>query len=140
MKQLVEFLTESITPKKVIFVVIKPGFLDKTQEILEIYKEHGWKLEMSTIKQLISKESAELYKIHKKESFYKDLCAYMASGLTRAIIFSKETNDDEFEEATKIKDIIRKKWGESEMRNVVHSSDSKEHMVDESKIYFNVRL
>lgn len=137
MKGLKEFLLESAEPDKKIFVVIKPGFLDKTQEILNIYKDEGWVLKFSTIKKLLLSEARELYKIHKKQDFYKDLCDYMSSGVTRAMIFTKETNQDEFKEATRIKDSIREKWGESDMRNVVHSSDSKENMEREAGIYFS---
>lgn len=136
MKDLKEFLLESAKPNKKIFVVIKPGFLDKAQEILDIYKNEGWTLKFSTIKQLLLSEAKELYKVHKKQDFYKDLCDYMSSEVTRAMVFTKETNKDEFKEATRIKDVIRDKWGESDMRNVVHSSDSKENMEHEAGIYF----
>lgn len=136
MKDLKEFLLESINPNKKIFVVIKPGFLDKAQEILDMYKDEGWSLKFSTIKQLLPSEAKELYKVHKKQDFYKDLCDYMSSSITRALIFTKETNNDEFKEATRIKDEIREKWGESDMRNVVHSSDSLENMEHEAGIYF----
>lgn len=136
MKDLKEFLLENTNPDKKIFVVIKPGFLDKSQEILDIYKDEGWTLKFATIKQLLLSEAKELYKVHKKQDFYKDLCDYMSSDVTRAMIFTKETNKDEFKEATRIKDVIRDKWGESDMRNVVHSSDSKENMEHEAGIYF----
>ena len=136
MKDLKEFLLESTEHDKKIFVVIKPGFLDKAQEILDIYKDEGWTLKFSTIKQLLLSEARELYKVHKKQDFYKDLCDYMSSGITRAMIFTKETNKDEFKEASRIKDEIREKWGESDMKNVVHSSDSKENMEHEAGIYF----
>ena len=136
MKDLKEFLLENTNPDKKIFVVIKPGFLDKSQEILDIYKDEGWTLKFATIKQLLLSEAKELYKVHKKQDFYKDLCDYMSSDVTRAMIFTKETNKDEFKEATRIKDVIRDKWGESDMRNVVHSSDSKENMGHEAGIYF----
>ena len=138
MKSLKESLMESIEPTKKIFVVIKPGFLDKSQDIINIYKEEGWQLVTTTVKQLLLAEAKKLYKVHKKEDFYKDLCDYMASGLTRAMIFSKATTDDEFKEATRIKDGIREKYGESDMRNVAHSSDSLEHMKDEASIYFGI--
>lgn len=136
MKNLKEYITEGINSHKKIFVVIKPGFLDKTSDILDIYKENGWKLEFTTIKQLMPEEAKKLYAIHKKKDFYKPLCEYMSSDITRAFIFTKETNDDEFKEASSIKDEIREKWGESDMRNVVHSSDSKENFEKESSIYF----
>lgn len=136
MKNLKEYITEGINSRKNIFVVIKPGFLDKTSDILDIYKENGWKLKYTTIKQLMLEEAKKLYSIHKKKDFYKPLCEYMSSSITRALIFTKETNDDEFKEASRIKDEIREKWGESDMRNVVHSSDSKENMDHEAGIYF----
>lgn len=136
MKNLKEYITEGFNSHKKIFVVIKPGFLDKAQEILDMYKDEGWTLKFSTIKQLLLSEAKELYKVHKKQDFYKDLCDYMSSGVTRAMIFTKETNKDEFKEASRIKDEIREKWGESDMKNVVHSSDSKENMEHEAGIYF----
>lgn len=136
MKDLKEFLLESTKTDKKIFVVIKPGFIDKTSDILDVYKENGWELKFTTIKQLIPEEARKLYAIHKKEDFYKPLCEYMSSDITRAFIFTKETNDDEFKEASRIKDEIREKWGESDMRNVVHSSDSKENFEKEASIYF----
>lgn len=135
MKTLFDYITESANLKK-IFVVIKPGFLDKTQDILNIYKDEGWELESMKVKQLTLKEAKELYKVHKKESFYKELCEYMCSDITRGLLFCKNTNNDEFEEATKIKNMIREKYGESDMRNVVHSSDSMENMKHEASIYF----
>ena len=132
-----DFLNESLAPTKKIFVVIKPGFLDKSQDIINIYNEEGWQLVTTTVKQLLLEEAKKLYKVHKKEDFYKDLCDYMASGLTRAMIFSKATTDDEFKDATRIKDIVREKYGESDMRNAVHSSDSLEHMKEEAGVYFS---
>ena len=136
MKNLKEYITEGLNSHKEIFVVIKPGFLDKTSDILDVYKENGWELEFTTIKQLMPEEARKLYAIHKKKDFYKPLCEYMSSDITRAFIFTKETNDDEFKEASRIKDEIREKWGESDMRNVVHSSDSKENFEKEASIYF----
>ena len=136
MKNLKEYITEGINSHKKIFVVIKPCFLDKTSDILDIYKKNGWKLKFTTIKQLMPEEARKLYVIHKKKDFYKPLCEYMSSGITRAFIFTKEMTGDEFKEASRIKDEIREKWGESDMRNVVHSSDSKENMDREAGIYF----
>lgn len=136
MKNLKEYITEGINSHKKIFVVIKPGFLDKTSDILDVYKENGWKLKFTTIKQLMPEEAKRLYAIHKKEDFYKPLCEYMSSDITRAFIFTKEMTGDEFKEASSIKDEIREKWGESDMRNVVHSSDSKENFEKEASIYF----
>lgn len=123
---------------KSIFVIIKPGFLPLCSKILQIFEEKGWNISQLRTKQLLLSEARALYSIHKNEDFYDDLCKYMSSGLTMAFIFSKNNaTGDIFEETGKIKDIIRKKWGESDMRNVIHSSDSLEHMNKEAPIYFS---
>ena len=123
---------------KSIFVIIKPGFLPLCSKILQIFEEKGWNISQLRTKQLLLSEARTLYSIHKNEDFYDDLCKYMSSGLTMAFIFSKDNaTGDVFEETGNIKDIIRKKWGESDMRNVIHSSDSLEHMNKEASIYFS---
>ena len=60
MKDLKDYINESIGERKKIFVVIKPGFLDKTSDILDVYKENGWELEFTTIKQLMPEEARKL--------------------------------------------------------------------------------
>lgn len=139
MKTLRQHLIQTIPNYKSIFVVIKPGFLNIADEIIKYYKKHGWCIEKTIAKKLTIDEAKELYKVHAEESFYEDLCNYMSSDISRAFIFYKISNlkTDTFEEATILKDEIRKKWGESDMRNVVHSSDSQENMDHESAIYFN---
>lgn len=121
-----------------IFTVIKPGFLHRAKNIIEIFQKSGWEVSKLRTKQLLRKEANKLYEVHKKESFYNDLCKYMSSGPSLAIIFTRDklNNDKIYKEVSEIKDSIRKKWGESEMRNVLHSSDSYEHMLKEMSIYF----
>lgn len=121
-----------------IFTVIKPGFLHHAKNIIEIFQKSGWEVSKLRTKQLLRKEANKLYGVHKKESFYNDLCKYMSSGPSLAIIFTRDkpNNDKIYKEVSEVKDSIRKKWGESEMRNVLHSSDSYEHMLKEMSIYF----
>lgn len=121
-----------------IFTVIKPGSLHLAKNIIEIFNKNGWEVSKLRTKQLLRKEADKLYAVHKKESFYNDLCKYMSSGPSMAIIFTRDkpSNDKIYKEVSEIKDRIRKKWGESEMRNVLHSSDSYEHMLKEMSIYF----
>lgn len=122
-----------------IFVVIKPGFLKYAQDIIEQYTDMGWKLKKTRTKQLLLNEAKKLYAVHKKEDFYEDLCKYMSSGESMALIFANKLlkiSDDMFKQTNEIKDIIREKYGESDMRNVVHSSDSYQAMLNESSIYF----
>ena len=64
-------------PMQKIFVIIKPGFLQHSQSIIERFKERGWKVEKTRVKKLLLSEAKSLYKVHKEEDFYKPLCEYM---------------------------------------------------------------
>ena len=92
----------------------------------------------TTTKTLLLQEAKELYKVHKKEPFYEDLCKYMASGPYRAFIFCNPDSKKPFTEVKSIKDEIRKEYGESDMRNVLHSSDSRKAMEHEAPIFFTL--
>lgn len=121
-----------------IFVIVKPGFLKYTQDIIKEFEKNGWNVEKIKTKRLLMSEAKKLYEPHKKEDFFDDLCKYMSSDLTTAILFLKDIpmSKKVFTETGKIKDSIRKKYGESEMRNVLHSSDSLERLQVERGIYF----
>lgn len=139
MESLKEYLTFKSGAQKV-FIIIKPGFLQYTENIMETLKDAGWVVDRTIVKKLLSQESKKLYEVHKKESFYEDLCNYMSSDISRACILKKIGSklDDPFETIAKIKDNIRTEYGESDMRNVMHSSDSYESMVHEASVYFNL--
>lgn len=139
MESLKEYLTFKFGTQKV-FIIIKPGFLQYTENIMEILKDAGWVVDRTIVKKLLPQESKKLYEVHKKESFYEDLCNYMSSDISRACILKKIGSklDDPFETIAKIKDNIRTEYGESDMRNVMHSSDSYESMVHEASVYFNL--
>lgn len=135
MISLYEYITESLNDK--IFVIIKPGFLNLSDKILEKFTLNGYELYQMKTKKLLLSEAKELYSIHKEEDFYDDLCKYMSSDLSTAIIFKNSNSKNIFEDTKKIKDSIREQYGESDMRNVIHSSDSLSHMINEQSIYFN---
>ena len=139
MKELYESLIVNQSHKEC-FVVIKPGFLDLSQKVVDIFKKHNWSIKNTTIKQLQLDEAKRLYEVHKNESFYKDLCQYMSSGPSRAFIFTKpgKYTKRTFSSVAVIKDMIRDKYGIDDMKNVLHSSDSKENMMKEAKVYFRI--
>lgn len=134
MKTLIEYIAESVSSE--VFVVLKPGALDLAQTVIERFAQDGWKMKKTTTKQLLLSEAKRLYYVHKKEDFYKDLCEYMSSAQSRAFIFTKEGAKDPFKEVAAIKEEIREKYGESEMRNVLHSSDNAKNMAKEMSVYF----
>lgn len=121
-----------------IFIIIKPGFLEKSKDIIEKFEREGWKISKMKTKTLLFSEAKRLYAVHKKEDFYTPLCHYMSSGPSTAIVFSKDApaTDKVFKKVASLKDEIRKQYGESDMRNVMHSSDSAEAMEHEMGIYF----
>lgn len=133
MKQLKVYLTD---PKKdEVFVIIKPGFLKKSGEIMKIIQDEEFELVKTRTKLLTLKEAQTLYNVHKEEEWYKPLCDYMSSDLSLGLLF-KSKDKDPLKKMGEIKDKIREKFGESDMRNVMHSSDSYEHMLEEQCIYF----
>ena len=122
-----------------VFIVIKPGFLNKSQDIIKLFTDEGFRVEGSKLMVLTLGEAKRLYKVHAKEEFYDDLCKYMSSGLSQGVILLP-TEDKEYYDLYKVvdmlKDKVRKLYGKDEMRNAIHGSDSLESMRRESKIYF----
>lgn len=138
MESLTTYLSSNISDpmrKDHVFVIIKPGFYNLSSELFNIFTEHDYKVIKSKTKRLTLDEAKSLYKVHKKEDFYNDLCKYMSSDITMAFILKKKS-DNIFKEFAKLKDEIREKYGESDMRNVLHSSDSYKNFTHESQVYF----
>lgn len=139
MQHLRDLLLESVDDSARIFIIIKPGFLQYSASILKRFAQDGWDIERSKTKLLLLKEARALYRIHKEEGWYKPLCDYMSSGPTEAFILKNKNikmSPAVFDEVKTIKDELREKYGESDMRNVLHSSDSIGHMMTEKSIYF----
>lgn len=139
MKDLKSYLSRISDPlgKNHVLIVLKPGFigLEYTVPIFDLLKENGYKIVKSKTKRLLETEAKELYKVHSQEDFYEDLCKYMSSGLSTAMILYKKS-DNIFKDFEKLKDKIREEYGESDMRNVIHSSDSYKNFTHESQVYF----
>lgn len=144
MKELKSYLMNISDPhskdlmrKNHVLVVIKPGFIgpEFTVPIFDLFKEHGYKIVKTKTKRLLESEAKSLYKVHEKEDFYEDLCKYMSSGLSTAMILYKKS-DNIFKDFETLKDKIREEYGESDMRNVIHSSDSYKNFTHESQVYF----
>ena len=135
MKNLKEYLGEDPLKKNHVLVVIKPGFENLLGTLCELFKQYGYKIVKTKTKRLLLSEAKSLYKVHAKEDFYEDLCKYMSSGLSTAMILYKKS-DNIFKDFEKLKDMIREEYGESDMRNVIHSSDSYKNFTHESQVYF----
>lgn len=125
--------------KKMCFAIIKPGVNSKIyKNILESLIREKFEICGLKSKILTRSEAEGLYRSHQKESFYSDLCKYMASDISTGILLNYQGgHENQFEVLKKLKEQIRKKYKESEMRNVLHSSDSLESFKKESIYYFS---
>lgn len=117
------------------FVILKPGFLDKENMWVEILKNDGWKIIQYERKNIDIDTAKKLYEMHKDKDFYLDLCKYMSSDECVCVSCYKKCKDP-IKEMNKLKEKVRDLWAKSEMRNAMHSSDSKENVRRETKIIF----
>lgn len=136
MKPLFDFLSSAIGYDGLI--VIKPGFEQYQEAIISKFQDAGWRIKRMRTTRLVLEQAHKLYEPHKNEDFYDDLCKYMCSGPCTAIVLTKVYNDlpgDPLKEIAKIKDEIRKEWSESEMRNVIHSTDDPSRLKTEIGVF-----
>lgn len=117
------------------FVILKPEFLKHEQQWLDMLNNNGWQIIQKKKLKLTHDQAEELYKMHKGKDFYKDLCNYMSSDDCICCTCHKDCGDP-IKEMKKLKDKARDGWGKSEMKNVMHSSDSLENVERESKVVF----
>lgn len=115
------------------FIIIKPGFDKYINEIEQLLINKGFSIYKKLTRKLSLDEAMSLYKVHSKEDFYEDLCKYMSSKECTGYILNNRKGND----LLKLKDEIRKKYGKDDMRNTMHSSDSKKNVERESRIFFN---
>lgn len=136
MKKFSTFILEADNIELNGFCILKPEFLDHTDDFIALLKNNDWKI-IQKKKLLLNKEQAkELYSPHKNKDFYKDLCDYMSSGECLCCSCHKDC-DNPIEDMKKLKDKVRENWSKDEMKNGMHSSDSIENVNRESKICFS---
>jgi nucleoside-diphosphate kinase len=125
--------------------IIKPDAVERNleNEIKEMFKNTGFNILKEKKVQIEKSEAEKFYKVHETKPFYKDLCAYLASGPIVVMILEKQnavldnrdlmgaTNPKEAKEGT-----IRKKYGISIDKNSVHGSDSLENAQIEIDFFF----
>ena len=125
--------------------IIKPDAVERNleNEIKEMFKSNGFKIEKEKKIQIEKSEAEIFYKVHETKPFYNDLCSYLSSGPIIVMILEKDnavidnrklmgaTNPKDAEEGT-----IRKKYGISIDKNSVHGSDSIQNAKIEIDFFF----
>lgn len=119
------------------FAILKPGFLTHLDDFQNLLTNNGWKIVQKKRGTLTQEQAEALYKCHKDKPFYGDLCKYMSSGESFCVTCRKEC-DDPIKDMAKLKDRVRDRWGEDEMKNAMHSSDSLANVKAESGVVFGV--
>lgn len=124
-------LKESLKNKE--FVIIKPEFIKYKDEIVDYLLKNGLIISKVLKRTLPLDKALLLYIPHSDKDFYWELCKYMSSGDSIGILLYNPKKVD----VLKLKDDIRKVYGKDEMRNAIHSSDSKKNVKREYNIYFS---
>lgn len=144
MKNLKEYIFEYVSMDKnaKAFTIIKPGFLQYKDKIYDYIVKKGFIMYDHADDLEISLAMAhKIYKIHKDEDWYEDLCKYMSSGPIDAaqwgFDYDKHPGENAIYVMNDIKHHFRDKYGIDEMRNVMHSSDSLENVQKEGSVIFN---
>ena len=151
MKNIIEYIKESIKEetKPIIvknecpvngFAILKPEFTEYEYDFDNLLKNNNWQIIQKVKRTLSLEEAKELYISKKDEKYYNDLCTYMASGDCIAYMLRKEDCKDPIKDLEKIKNKVRKEWGKDEMKNAMHSSDSKENVEREYKLILQKQL
>ena len=132
MKSLIQYIKEVLCEVNG-FCILKPEFLEHEFEFDELLKNNNWQIVQKTKKTLSLPEAQELYISKAKEDYYEDLCIYMASDECIAYMLYKDC-EDPIKDLEKLKNKVRKTWGKDDMKNAMHSSDSKENVEREYKL------
>ena len=132
MKSLIQYIKEVLGEVNG-FCILKPEFLEHEFEFDELLKNNTWQIVQKTKKTLSLPEAQELYISKAKEDYYEDLCIYMASYECIAYMLYKDC-EDPIKDLEKLKNKVRKTWGKDDMKNAMHSSDSKENVEREYKL------
>jgi len=117
------------------FIIIKPGFLSKKDDIFKSLEENDWKIINKKTFKMSHETAEELYEMHKGKDFYSDLCDYMSNGRCICCTCFKDCRSP-VKEMDKLKNELRKKYGKDDMRNTLHSSDSNKNVKREANIIF----
>lgn len=118
------------------FAILKPGFIRHEEDFINLLKNNNWRIIQKKRGVLTQDQAEALYSMHKNKDFYNDLCKYMCSDECLCCACHKDCKNP-IEDMKSIKDKVRDKWGEDEMRNAMHSSDSITNVERESNIVLN---
>jgi len=117
----------------------------ETGKILDSVIENGFKIIALKMYHLTRKEAMKFYEIHSEKAFFQSLIDYMTSGKVIVAVLQKDNAVESFRNLIGATDplkaaegTIRKRFGTSVERNVIHGSDSDENASIESAFFFSM--
>ena len=121
------------------FIIIKPGFLKYTDNIIKDLRRLDFIVIEAKEKTLTKDEAEIIYSCHKGKPFFDKLIRYMTSGPSIGMILLSPYSDRESATETlkQLKDKYRKRYSIDKTHNVMHSSDSYQNALYEAEAFFN---
>ena len=121
------------------FIIIKPGFLKYTDNIIKDLHRLDFVIIESKEKTLAREEAEVIYSVHKGKPFYEELIDYMTSSPCIGMILLSPFSDREspIEALKQLKEKYRKRYSIDKTRNVIHSSDSYQNVIYEAEAFFD---
>ena len=120
------------------FIIIKPGFLKHTDEIIRDLHRRDFVIIEAEEKTLTKEEAETIYSCHKGKAFFDELIRYMSGGPCIGMIVLSPFSDREssIEALKEMKDKYRKRYGIDKTHNVIHTSDSYQSVIHEAEAFF----
>lgn len=127
-------------------ILIKPGAMAHSDEIIEMIKQNGFTILQQRRLQLTAEQVTEFYEDHRSKDFFRALLVYMSSGSIIAMVLSKHkaisawreligpTNSEIARKAEP--NSVRARFGKNGTDNAVHGSDSVLSAQRETKFFF----
>lgn len=121
------------------FIIIKPGFLKYSDEIIKDLHKKDFIIIEAEEKTLNRREAENIYSCHKGKKFFGQLIEYMTSGPCLGMVLLSPFSDRESSISTlkHLKEKYRKLYGIDKTRNVLHSSDSYQSVLYEVESFFD---
>ena len=131
--------TSAMLPQYDGFIIIKPGFLKYTDNIIRDLHRLDFIVIEAMEKTLTREEAETIYSVHKGKPFYEKLIDYMTSSPCIGMILLSPFSDREstIETLKQLKERYRKRYGIDKTRNVMHSSDSYQNVIYEAEAFFD---
>ena len=131
--------TSAMLPQYDGFIIIKPGFLKYTDNIIRDLHRLDF-IVIEAMEKMLTREEAEtIYSVHKGKPFYEELIDYMTSSPCIGMILLSPFSDREstIETLKQLKERYRKRYSIDKTRNVMHSSDSYQNVIYEAEAFFD---